>query len=110
MRVSLFFRGCGFDAEKAGGCPQLGNNTAQACLQAPRFRGSKLGRDEEGRETLQRLADALQAPLAVRDSGRGAGAGVGLCPEEAEGVLEEGAPFRGAGHAIGRQERESLAE
>ena len=106
----MFFRGWGFDTEKTGGRSQLGNNTAQACLQAPRFRGSKFGRDEEGRETLQRLADVLQAPLAVGDSGRGAGAGVGHCPDKAEGVLEEGAPFRGAGHAIGGQQRESLAE
>jgi hypothetical protein len=110
MGVSSFFRGWGIDAEKTGGRSQLGNNTAQACLQAPRFRGSKLGRDDEVSETLQRLADALQAPLAVRDRGRGAGAGVGLCSNKAEGVLEESAPFRGAGHAIGGQERESLAE
>jgi len=110
MGVSLFVRGWGFDAEKTGGRSQLYEDTAQARLQAPRFRGSKFGRDEEGRETLQRLADALQAPLAVRDSGRSAGAGVGLCSNKAEGVLEEGAPFRGAGHAIGGQQRESLAE
>jgi hypothetical protein len=110
MGVSSFFRGWGIDAEKTGGRSQLGNNTAQACLKPPRFRGSKFGRNNEGSQALQRLADALQAPLAVRDRGRGAGAGVGLCPDKAKRVLEEGAPFRGAGHAIGGQQRESLAE
>jgi len=106
----LFFRGWGFDTEKTGGRSQLGNNTAQACLQAPRFRGSKFGRDEEGSQALQRLADALQALLAVRDSGRGSGMCVGLCPDKTEGVLEKCAPFGSAGHAVGAEQRESLAE
>ena len=103
-------RGWGFDAEKTGGCPQLVNNTAQACLHAPRFRGSKFGRDNEGSQTLQRFADALQALLAIGDSSRGAGAGVGLCPDKTEGVLEECAPLGNAGHAVGAEQRESLAK
>lgn len=102
--------GWGFDAEKTGGCSQLRDDAAQACLKPPRFRGSDLGRNHEGSQVLQRLANALQALLAVRDSGRGGGISVGLCPDKTEGVLEKCAPFGSAGHAVGGEQRESLAE
>jgi hypothetical protein len=110
MRVSLWLRGWGFEVGKTGGCPQLCEDTPKARLHPSRFGGSELGRDDEGSQTLQRLADALQALLAVGGSSRGAGAGVRLCPQETEGVLEECAPFGSAGHAVGGQQRESLAE
>jgi hypothetical protein len=110
MGVSLCLSGWGVDAEKTGGCSQLGNDAAQACLKPPRFRGSDLGRNDEGSQALQRLADALQALLAVGDSRRGGGISVGLCPDKTEGVLEKCAPFGRVGHAVGAEQRESLAE
>ena len=35
---------------------------------------------------------------------------MGLCPDKTEGVLEKCAPFGRVGHAVGAEQRESLAE
>jgi hypothetical protein len=35
---------------------------------------------------------------------------VGLCPDKAEGVLQKCAPFGSPGHAVGGEQRESLAQ
>ena len=96
--------------EETGGCLKLCNDALKASLHPSRFGGSELGGDDEGGQALQRLADALQAPLAVGGSSRGRGAGLRLSSEEAEGGGEKRTPFAGVGHAVGGQERESLAE
>ena len=85
-------------------------DTPKARLHPSRFGGSKIGRDDEGGQALQRLADALQALLAVGGERRGGGAGLRLRSDKTQGGVEKRTPFAGAGHAVGGQQRESLAE
>ena len=106
----MWLRGRGFEVEKTGSCPQLCEDTPKARLHPSRFGGSELGRDDEGGQALQRLADALQALLAVGGERRGGGAGLRLSSDKTEGGVENAAPLAGAGDAVGGQQRESLAE
>lgn len=65
--------GCGVGAETLGGCVKLAQDGAKLRLDAAGFRGSELRRDDESLQALQRVADGLQAPLAVQGEGRGSG-------------------------------------
>ena len=102
--------GWGVEAEPPGDAAQLGDDSPQVRLEAARFRGSELGRDDEGLKAVQRLADSLQTPLAVGGESRASRVRLRLGSHEAEGVVQEGAPFGSVGEPIGGQQDESLGE
>jgi hypothetical protein len=97
-----------FDSEDAGCSSKLGDDTAQLRLHAAHLRGSELGRDDKGRQALQRLADALQAPLALGGNSRDADVLLRLCPHESQRAVQKAASFRTASHSVGAQQRERL--
>jgi len=102
--------GCGVEAEAAGGVAQLSDDSSKLRLQPARLRGSELRRDDEGLKTVQRLVDSLQTSLAVGGDGRAGRTHVRLGSQQAEGVVQERAPFGRVGLAVGAQEGESLRE
>ena len=110
MGFSLWLGGWSFTVQKAGGCPQLCEDTPKVRLDPSCFGGSELGRDDESGQALQRLADVLQTPLAVGGERRSGRAGLRLGSEQTEGGVENAAPFAPFGDPVGGQQRESLAE
>jgi hypothetical protein len=77
-------------------------------LESARFSGSEFGRDDERLEAVESFSDRFQTPLAVGGESRAAWVGVGLGSQQADGVIQERAPFRSARDTVGGQQGEGL--
>lgn len=100
--------GFGVDAKPPGGLEELCDDAPKLCLESACFRGSELGRDDEGLQALQRLTDDLQAAFAVGSQSGARRAGLLLGSQQAEGVVQEGAAFGSASDTVGGQQGEGL--
>jgi hypothetical protein len=78
-------------------------------LESARFSGSELGRDDERLEALESFSDRFQTPLAVGGESRATWVGVGCGSQQADGVIQERAPFRSARDTVGGQQGKGLS-
>ena len=99
--------GWGVDAESPGAAAELRDDAPSLRLESTRFRGSELGRDDEGLEAVEGFSDRFQTPLAVGGQ-RGAGWGMRSGSQHAHGVVQERAPFGSARDAVGGQQGEGF--
>jgi hypothetical protein len=98
------------DAVSAGGGFKLGEHALEPGLEAAFFGRSELVGNDKAGEAYQCLLDVLKASLQHGSCGRNCRAGCGLRPQHSQGRTQKLAPVRLVGHAVGRDQRQSLGE